>query len=311
MVKHYSLDTRNICLRMRNQGLSYRYIQSLTGISKSTVHRWYRRRKALLPHSNRKKRKWTNEIAHQLRDILQKQPYCTLQSLQSSLNCSVSTSMLSRWLRSHLGFSRKRASKHFRVFNDNVRSKTDEFVKQMQTVDKRKVIAIDETSICMSDFPRYGYTPVGMPLVPLSMPQRKAKRTYTLVMAVSADAVESFQLIHGSCNASKFTEFIATLPNDRYLLMDNVAFHKTVAVTDAIHSKRCIPIFTPPYSPQFNPIELVFSCLKQTLRSHVAEHRSCETPSFLSLLEKVVTPTTLQNCFRHCMRLSDSNNIAI
>ena len=44
----------------------------------------------------------------------------------------------------------------------------------------------------------------------------------------------------------------------KVVLMDNVAFHKTKAVRDYIQTTKSIILFVPPYSPDYNPIEMVF-----------------------------------------------------
>ena len=48
--------------------------------------------------------------------------------------------------------------------------------------------------------------------------------------------------------------------------MDNVAFHKTTEVKTYLQSKKCNLLFIPPYSPEFNPIELAFSKIKNAYR---------------------------------------------
>ena len=44
--------------------------------------------------------------------------------------------------------------------------------------------------------------------------------------------------------------------------MDNVMFHKTTEVKNNLRSKNILFDFIPPYSPELNPIEEVFSSLK-------------------------------------------------
>ena len=49
--------------------------------------------------------------------------------------------------------------------------------------------------------------------------------------------------------------------------MDNVAFHKTKMVRKAMEEKGFTPVYTSPYSPEWNPTEMFFSYLKRKLRS--------------------------------------------
>ncbi len=49
-------------------------------------------------------------------------------------------------------------------------------------------------------------------------------------------------------------------------MLDNLGSHKGAAVRRAIHSAGAHLLFLPPYSPDLNPIEMVFAKLKTLLR---------------------------------------------
>lgn len=59
------------------------------------------------------------------------------------------------------------------------------------------------------------------------------------------------------------------------------------------------PVFLPPYSPDLNPIEMVFSKVKQLLRSLACRTRESLWNAMQSVLDKV-TPNDAANCFRNC-----------
>jgi putative transposase len=48
--------------------------------------------------------------------------------------------------------------------------------------------------------------------------------------------------------------------------MDNLSSHKVSGIVDAIESVGACVKFLPPYSPDFNPIELMWSKMKVILR---------------------------------------------
>ena len=52
--------------------------------------------------------------------------------------------------------------------------------------------------------------------------------------------------------------------------MDNLPAHKVCGVRDAIEKVGARLLFLPPYSPNFNPIEMAFSKLKALLRKAAA-----------------------------------------
>ena len=51
-------------------------------------------------------------------------------------------------------------------------------------------------------------------------------------------------------------------------LMDNCSIHHVDAVTDLFEAAGIKVIFLPPYSPDYNPIELAFSSVKYYLKEH-------------------------------------------
>ena len=54
------------------------------------------------------------------------------------------------------------------------------------------------------------------------------------------------------------------------VVMDNLPAHRSAAVRDAIHGAGAELRFLPPYSPDFNPIEMAFSKLKASLKRRAA-----------------------------------------
>ena len=54
------------------------------------------------------------------------------------------------------------------------------------------------------------------------------------------------------------------------VVMDNLPAHRSVAARDAIQRAGAELRFLPPYSPDFNPIEMAFSKLKASLKRRAA-----------------------------------------
>ena len=51
--------------------------------------------------------------------------------------------------------------------------------------------------------------------------------------------------------------------------MDNASIHKTKELKEILNHKKYNVVYTPPYSPEFNPIEMVFGNIKH----HYYKHR--------------------------------------
>jgi transposase len=90
-----------------------------------------------------------------------------------------------------------------------------------------------------------------------------------------------------------------TLRPGDVVVMDNLAAHKVAGVREAIERIGAQLVYLPPYSPDFNPIELAFSKLKALLRA--AAERTVEGLEHRigALLERF-DPRECRNYFRHC-----------
>lgn len=98
-------------------------------------------------------------------------------------------------------------------------------------------------------------------------------KTTTLVSALRSDGViaDATVLIDGAMNSSTFVAYTeqclapALRPGD-VVVMDNLSSHKNDAVREAIESADATLWLLPPYSPDLNPIEKLWSKVKAWLR---------------------------------------------
>jgi transposase len=58
-------------------------------------------------------------------------------------------------------------------------------------------------------------------------------------------------------------------------------------------------MFLPPYSPDLNPIEMVFAKIKQGLRSLACRTREALWDRIQSVID-TVSPSDAEHCFAHC-----------
>jgi transposase len=77
----------------------------------------------------------------------------------------------------------------------------------------------------------------------------------------------------GPINASIFLAgvqqfLVPTLTPGDVAVLDNLGSHKSVAVRRAIRAAGAHLLFLPPYSPDLNPIEMMFAKLKTLLQFH-------------------------------------------
>jgi len=82
------------------------------------------------------------------------------------------------------------------------------------------------------------------------------------------------------------------------VIIDNLPAHKVAGVTDAIKAVGATAVYLPPYSPDLNPIEQLFSKLKALLRK-AAERTIPRLLRKIRSLLRAVSPDECLHFFRH------------
>lgn len=128
--------------------------------------------------------------------------------------------------------------------------------------------------------------------------------TSTLVHAIALDGTRAAMLLDGPVDGVSFAGFCesflsSTLNPGDIVVMDNLNSHKVTAAIEAITRTGAEPVYLPPYSPDLNPIEMIFSKLKQCIRSQRPRDFSAIVESTANALTKI-THKDIQNCFQHC-----------
>ena len=81
------------------------------------------------------------------------------------------------------------------------------------------------------------------------------------------------------------------------VILDNVAFHKGSTVEALIRARGAWRLFLPPYSPDFNPIEMAFSKLKSLLRKPAARTLDAIIAALSSICD-LFSPAECRNDFK-------------
>ena len=119
----------------------------------------------------------------------------------------------------------------------------------------------------------YGRAPVGERLV-AKVPHGHWN-TATILSAIRLRGPFAPAVFDGPVNADAFRAYVrqvlgpALVPGE-IVVMDNLAAHKAAGVQEAIESAGASVLYLPPYSPDFNPIENMWSKVKTHLRSLAA-----------------------------------------
>ena len=125
-----------------------------------------------------------------------------------------------------------------------------------------------------------------------------------MIAAVRLEGAIAGAVVRGAMDSDVFVVWVreALLPGLRrgdIVVMDNLPAHKRPIVRSIIEEAGCGLWFLPPYSPDFNPIEMMWSKVKQLIRS-------MEPRTFETLIQAVfdamdaITSQDAHGFFHHC-----------
>lgn len=147
------------------------------------------------------------------------------------------------------------------------------FTETLASIELERLVFIDESGAKTNLTPRHGWALRGERVV-AHVPHGHWATT-TMIGAVRLGGVDAAMVIEASTTAMVFETYVEqvllpTLRPGDVVVMDNLSAHKGVAVLEAIESAGATLMFLPPYSPDLNPIESMWSKVKQFLRRAAA-----------------------------------------
>lgn len=94
---------------------------------------------------------------------------------------------------------------------------------------------------------------------------------YTIVAALSLAGVSAPWMLEGAMDGAAFRAYVEhelapTLQPGDLVIVDNLSAHKDAQARACIEARGAQVVYLPPYSPDFNPIELCWAKVKQALR---------------------------------------------
>lgn len=261
----YSNDVRKIACRLYHNIFSFRKVALIIGSSHSSVHRWLN--VVYIKRKQQDKKLNNTKILDTITLYIKTHPFCSVKDVNDILSKShgvlVSNELVRLAIKKYCNFTRKRA----RYFSEpkNEQEKLNEFLEKRQNFvnENRIFVSIDETSFGRNFNPAIGYAIKGKRLN-IKRPTPSVI-TRSVLTAISRNEKIIYNEKIGSFNTDTFCKFLNCLPYPKrtVFLLDNVKFHHSKKAKQLACEKGWELLYTPPYSPVFNPIEGVFSIVKR------------------------------------------------
>lgn len=171
--------------------------------------------------------------------------------------------------------------------------------------DEEKMLFIDEMGLSVSMRIGYGRSRRGTQAVKRVRAIRS--KNYSTAAAMNKNGIMHFKVSDKAFNSNTFGAFLSEVNEklrideikNAVIIMDNASIHKTDEIREIFNNSGHILVFLPPYSPQLNPIEEVFSKWKQIVKTMNCAY----SEDLLRAIDLAHTQITSENCFQYFLHM--------
>jgi transposase len=305
-MRPYSSDLRErIAAAVDHHDGSIRWIARVFRVSTSFVVRLLQRRRAAgtldpEPHRGGRPPALGSDDLGRLAGLVRDQPDATLEQLRQrgGFTCSLKTLWFAL---DRLGLTRKKKSLYASQRDrPDVQEERRSFRRKVRPIEPKELVFVDETGVTTAMTPAYARAPRGERAVD-SAPA--SWDSVTVIAALGLDGVRAPLAFPGSTDTAAFQTYVEQvlvpeLHEGDVVVFDNLKPHLSAQVAAAIEGAGARVLPLPPYSPDYTPIEEMFSKVKEALR-HAEARAKAELYDALGEALRRVTPEDILGWFRH------------
>ncbi|WP_230975912.1 IS630 family transposase [Acetobacter garciniae] len=281
MARALSDDLRVRVLEAGAAGGSARSVAKRFGIGISTAIRWLRRERESGERAARRQGKpcGSRLDGHEafIVGMIEAQKDITLNEmvarLQGEQSVGIGRSMLSRWLRQRGWTFKKKTAHALEQERADVLTRRQDWFDGQPDLDPHRLVFIDETSLSTKMARLRGRALRGE-RCRAGVPHGHWKTT-TFTAGLRLTGMTAPFVHDGAMNGEIFQAYVEhvlvpTLSPGDIVVLDNLPAHRIPGARKAIERVGACMMFLPPYSPDFNPIEMAFAKFKALLRAKAA-----------------------------------------
>jgi transposase len=177
-----------------------------------------------------------------------------------------------------------------------------EYAWIIELIESDRIKFVDEMGIHIARTRRYGRAPRGERVID-TVPDCRGQNLSVLA-SIGLDGSTTALAVDGAVDGLVFDLYVSeilapTLKPGDVVLWDNLSVHKSAVAREAIEARGAEAMPIPPYSPDLNPIEKMFSKLKERLRAAGARTREALHDALSDALA-AVTPHDARAWFNSC-----------
>lgn len=299
----YSISFRESVLRVYEYFGSMRKTATILKVSIASISRWAKNINPL--KRQRRQTKVTDAMISLVKLLINKNPSICCKEIVEEIKIAFEVEIskqLVHLIIQRLGFSYKRIRK--RGKSTKKIDLINEFKDRYKSLpNDTLIVSIDESGFDNRPLPIYGYALKGQQAI-LEYKSSIDRKHYTLLMAVFNNGFKQYKILETSVNSAIFYDFIKdlNLQKGTTILLDNASIHKSKNLKELVESKSCNLMFTPPYTPEFNPIEMSFGTIKNKFYKMRYSRNDCFKTSINSCVEQIHEDAII-NTFKHVEKL--------
>ncbi len=304
---------RRVVAARKNGNATIEELAILFGVSTSSVKRYIRlaaEQGSVEPAAMggaRRPRLVTAEGETFIRQRLAESPGLLLRELAAEYTSRFGVRVSARRMGdavARMGFTRKRAKKRPPASQrKDVVEDRQAWLDRLPTLDITKLIFMDEAGFNRSLTGNYGWAPRGE--TPIIVTPSKGKNA-TVIGAIDQDGIVGLGVMEGYMNTGDLLWYLkeALLPEldgEGYTIVwDNLSAHKNAEVRALLGEHGVNVLFLPAYSPELNPIELVWAEMKRLARQMPILTKLQDVMDRGVQLWEELTGAFCRACVRHC-----------
>lgn len=195
-------------------------------------------------------------------------------------------------------------------FMDKLIEKRKLFLEEINKKNIDKIISIDESGFNKLLSINKGLSEKGKKInVPI---RQKLNKNITLLLATTTKGVLHFHIKRENINSILFHDFIKEtidkLEEKNYVfIFDNIRFHHNKNMLNLIITNGHKYIFTPPYSPNNNPVESIFSIIKNKYNKIKYNDKNKVENKIFDIIQDVIIEFNFINIFKRSLTFSYTN----
>jgi transposase len=277
----YSLEIKNIFLYKYLNKQSIRSISIELNISEQTIYKWVNKYKFNINNKikieNKKQigipQRNTNKrflYKDSIINFVNENNGCSLNDIHKHIDLKISKSTIITLLQEN-NISHKRFKTHIVCKSiETINKERKIFAKSLTKEHFMNSIHIDESSFDRDELKRYGYSKKSEEIKKI-LKHKRNKERYTLLSAISQNGIIETEILEGSVNSDIYLNFIKKINSNplninKTIFQDNARIHHACIVKDFCKNNNIKMEYNPAYTPEFNPIELIFGQIKTIYR---------------------------------------------